>query len=199
MNKKVIIYGGTFDPPHMAHKLLCDLVNDSLNPEHFIILPTYKQPLKISTTTNYKDRMTMLKLAFNDDKYLISDYEINQQTLSYTIDSMRYFAKIYKGNDLFFLMGLDSFLNIHFWKEYEALLKEFSIIVVSRTMQDVKNLNYFIKKLRSLEGKVYSIIYFNNFNFDISSSMLRIENKIDFLDPKVLSYIKENKLYDKIY
>lgn len=192
---KIIIYGGSFDPPHLAHFKLLEHIKYYLNPYKIIIVPSYKQPLK-SKQTEAKHRLNMLKLMF-EDKYEISNFELEKKDTSYTVDTLNYFKNTYKEDDLYYLIGLDSFLNIHFWKDFKFILKNYNLIVASRKMNKNNTYLSFIKQYRELKTYAKKIIYFNNFNYEISSSAIRFNlNNNIYLSSLVYNYIKEYNLYD---
>ncbi len=193
---KLFIFGGSFDPPHIAHYELCEFMYAKFKPEQFIILPCYKQALKNRHNTLAIHRLNMLKLMFNN-KYIVSDYEITKAEVTYTIDSLNYFNN--KKKDMYFLIGLDSFLNINFWKDYKLILSNYKLIVLSRDIDNKNSFNLFIKKYREFKNIGVNIFYINNFKMNISSSFIRIDNKKEFLDKKIYKYIKDNNLYDEIY
>jgi len=194
MNKKLLLYGGSFDPPHIAHLKLVEHINYYLNFDKIIIVPSYKQPLKNKLTDSIH-RLNMLKLMFNNT-YEISSYELDKKETSYTVDTLNFFKNTYSKYEMHYLMGLDSFLNIHFWKEYKFILNNFNIIVASRKMDKNNCLLSFIKQYRSLKN-IKQIIYFNNFKHEISSSNIRFNIKeARYLNKLVYTYIKENNLYD---
>jgi len=192
---KVVIYGGSFDPPHLAHLKLIEHIAYYLKPYKIIIVPSHKQPLK-NKQTDAKHRFNMLKLMLKNT-YEISSYELEKKETSYTVDTLNFFKNKYMDYDLYYLMGLDSFLNIHFWKEFEFILKNYNLIVASRKMDKNNTFLSFIKQYRKLKNFTKKIIYFNNFNYKISSSVIRfnIKNPI-YLTKQVYNYIKEHNLYD---
>ena len=178
---KLGIFIGSFNPPHKGH---IDVVN-------YLLKRKYVDKILIVPTGNYWDkqnleninhRVNMLKF-FENKKIKVDNQNNNYQ---YTIDLMRKLEKIYVNDDLYLIIGMDNLINFNKWKEYQNLLK-YHIIVMNRNNLDVR------EYLDKLNG---NFIVVSNYPFiNISSSEIIKKKKYNYLDEKVLNYIKENNLY----
>ena len=133
--ERIILFGGSFNPPHDGHKELALHVDDRFMPSKIIVMPCFVQPLKNDDkgqTVSAKDRYEMCKLFFTEPQFIVSDYEIKKEDVSYTIDTAEYLSKQYPHAELYILMGEDSFANIEKWKNHEDLLKNYNIIIAKR-------------------------------------------------------------------
>ena len=82
---KIAIFGGSFDPIHIAHKKIVETALKELDIDKLIIVPTYLNPFKKDFLFEPKDRFKLLQKVFKDEKRVeICDFEINQKKLSYT-------------------------------------------------------------------------------------------------------------------
>ncbi|MEN2986251.1 MAG: nicotinic acid mononucleotide adenylyltransferase, partial [Thermodesulfovibrionaceae bacterium] len=78
-------------------------------------------------------RLNMVKMAIKDNSYFeVSDFEITQRVTSYTLNTVKYFKRLYSDDTLFFIIGIDSFLELPFWYKPEELLKMIDFIIMSR-------------------------------------------------------------------
>ena len=97
--KKYGIFGGTFNPPHLAHSIVADNVRQQLSLDKIIFIPSGNPPLKESIPA--KHRLSMAKLAFGNDKnFEVSEIEIKDTTeKSYTVNTLRRLKVVYKDNE----------------------------------------------------------------------------------------------------
>ena len=111
---KIGILGGTFDPVHYGHLSIAKQAIEELDLDQLFIVPAKLQPFKLDQqVTVGEHRVEMLKLAFNAfEKVIISEYELNKNQVSYTINTLNAFRKEYPDSELWFLLGTDSFLKI---------------------------------------------------------------------------------------
>ncbi len=135
----VALFGGTFDPVHRGHLAVARAAQQAYGLGRIYFVPADIQPLKQrQPVTPFYHRYAMLVLATNDEKNFIPSLmeapgEEARRTPSFTIDTVRRFcATLPKSDRLFFLLGVDSFLQIAAWREPEALLREAEFIVASR-------------------------------------------------------------------
>jgi len=197
---KIGILGGTFDPVHFGHLSIAEQALEELALDKLIIVPAKLQPFKLEVpVTIGKHRIEMLKLAFeNFEKVTISDYELNKNEISYTINTLNAFKNKYPCSEIWFLLGTDSFLKIEIWKNAKELLSQFNLIVGARPGYKDKELDIQIKHLEDTYGtKIYQLA---NEKLDISSTDIRIRinqgKAIDKLVPiTVERYITEYALY----
>ena len=86
--KRVIVFGGTFDPIHYGHLRLAEEVSEALGLRRVIFVPAFKPPHKEGVElTSAEDRLLMLKAAITDNpEFEVSDIEVRRGGLSYTID-----------------------------------------------------------------------------------------------------------------
>lgn len=184
MSKKLLIFGGSFDPPHQGHKAMVGTVCSLLKPDLVLIVPCYIQPLKIKNSATAEQRLAMTRIMFPDKEYVVSDYEVNKGGTSYTIDTLRYLSKVYKDYELYLMVGEDSYFNFSEWKNFEEILKNYNVIVLARQGKGLKNRYPFAK----------SVQFITEFSHPASSTEARAGNT-KYIDEKVLEYINSNGLY----
>lgn len=133
--KRTGLFGGTFDPIHLGHLQVAREVKAHFSLESIILIPSAQPPHKTSKIiANAPDRMEMARLAVsNQADFTVSDIELKRNGPSYSIDTISYFKHILPSDSqLYFILGLDAFLEIETWKSYRALFDQIPFIVMSR-------------------------------------------------------------------
>jgi len=132
--KKICLFGGTFDPPHIGHLLVAQTIFEAENFDKIVLIPTFKTPQK-NDITDIKDRLAMLRMGVTSNpNFEISDLEIQRGGISYTIDTVRDYKsdQDYDSRELYYLIGSDSLQTFHTWKEPREILDECLVIVALR-------------------------------------------------------------------
>lgn len=211
---RIGILGGTFDPIHFGHLRIAEEILEELKLEKVLLipggLPPHKHKKEISP---FDDRLTMTRLATRNSPYLkVLDLEGRRDGFSYSIETLRMIHKLLKADiELFFIIGMDAFLEITSWKDYKDLFDNTSFVVLKRPGVSFEDLGSFVPSLgvgfKEIEGKnIFKIpsgnqlIYKKATLMDISSTKIRnmvaSGRSIRFLVPEaVRSYIMEKELY----
>ena len=117
---KVGILGGTFDPVHYGHLDIAKQALEEMSLDELVIVPANLQPFKLNVpVTDSIHRVEMLKIAFDGmEKVKISEYELNKDEISYTINTLNEFKKIYehdfRKSDVTYLLKDTQYKNINF-------------------------------------------------------------------------------------
>ena len=133
--KRIAIYGGTFDPVHAGHLEIARSVTQLFEINEFLFVPARQAPHKQDTQVSSAfSRYAMLALATQDDeRFRVSTVELESGATQYTINTLQQFrAQLDTTNELFFVMGADSWMEITSWREWERLLALSNHIVVTR-------------------------------------------------------------------
>jgi nicotinate-nucleotide adenylyltransferase len=132
--KRIGIFGGTFNPIHHGHLINIELLLEHFNLDLVLFIPA-KIPVhkNVAGKVTPADRLKMVELAIeNSEKFHSSGIEINRKTASYTITTLHELEEIYPGDELFLIIGSDSFNELDTWKEYKNILSGYKIIVMMR-------------------------------------------------------------------
>jgi nicotinate-nucleotide adenylyltransferase len=131
---KLGIFGGSFNPPHIAHCILTEYLLEYLGLEKIVIVPSHISPHKIDTDIlSAEKRFELAHLAFTGNPRVeVSRIEIDRGGKSYTIDTLRDFLRIYSSPQLFFIMGVDNLIGFNTWKEYQAILDICTVVAMNR-------------------------------------------------------------------
>lgn len=129
------LLGGSFNPVHNGHLAIARQAREALGLDQVLFIPTSQPPHKPNgSLAPAQDRYDMVHLAIGSDSaFAISDVEIRRPGKSYTIDTIRQLQQEYGAQtQLFFLIGLDAFLDFPSWRDPHTLLKLCSFVVLSR-------------------------------------------------------------------
>lgn len=197
--KKYGIFGGSFNPIHYGHLMICEYIKEEMGLDKVIFIPTGNPPHK-DLGVSAEDRYEMVKLAISPNPdFEISDIETTRVNLSYTVDTIRELKKIYKEEKLYFLIGLDSLFQLKTWKKIGDLSQEIEFVVALRPGYiDKEEINREIDFLRENFGTKINLI--KTPLYEISSTDLRDRihegKSLRYLIPKkVLDYIEESGFY----
>ena len=186
MKKKIGIFGGSFDPIHTGHLIICNIIKEELNLDKIVFVPAYRSPHKVASKfTSPQVRFKMVELAIEDNKgFEISDFEISKNRSVYSIETIGHMKKKYSGAELYFIIGADSYNNISKWKDPGLIKNNVKLVIASRNNLKVNKEDYLAKTP----------------NIEISSSMIRdrIDKKLSIkylVNSKVEHYIYEKSLY----
>ena len=205
------VFGGSFDPIHFGHiNPLIDL-SKQFNLSEIKLIPTYRSAVGKTFHADFKHRLNMVSIIASSEtnNFRAEDLEIRKKGTSYTHETIKILKKDNKKEDICLIMGLDVFLNIETWYNYEKILKEVNILVINRPGFEINKMNSMGSLIRDrisknkkdfLESKEKNIFFHQSPLVDISSSSIRDIIKKD-KDPikkipgSIMSYIKRNKLY----
>jgi len=132
---KIGLFGGTFNPIHRCHLAIAAQTRDRLGLDRVVFIPSGDPPHKPSESlAQATHRYEMVRRAIESDpSFAISDVEIRQATKSYSIDTVRTIREEYGAAvELFFIIGLDAFLELPSWRQAPDLLRSCHFVVVSR-------------------------------------------------------------------
>lgn len=132
---KVALFGGTFDPVHLGHTACVQHLVENMDFSKVVIIPTNQNPLKVDRIPAPKeDRLKMIELAVRDfkDDILVDDMEMKNQSPSYTYETLKRYQDEYLPEEMYLVMGVDTFSDFDQWKNFEEIIQMTNILVVSR-------------------------------------------------------------------
>lgn len=131
------VLGGTFDPVHLGHLHAAECFRTVFEPDRMLLVPCAVPPHKSRRLTSTEHRLTMLQLATEGAPGLeVSTVEISRGGTSFTLDTLRSLAGSH-GSPMF-VVGMDSLFDIHTWKGYADLLRDFDLVAVDRPGRDLE-------------------------------------------------------------
>ena len=198
---RIGILGGTFDPIHLGHIGLAEAAIREVDLNKVILMPAFVQPFKQDRfVSSPEDRLNMLEAAISESKYSleISTLEFDRQEVSYTFDTICELKKENPRDEIYFIMGSDSMMNLESWYKGKDLLKATDFIVSLRPTNDREKVEEKALELKEKYGS--HILLLNELMVPISSTDIR--EKIERGEPVsglvpigVENYIYEQGLY----
>lgn len=159
--KKIAVFGGSFNPPHLGHRGVVETVSNIIRPDLFMIIPDNIPPHK-ELEEGSPDSFVRLRMCednFSDiEGVTISDLEILRDGRSYTADTVEALRKIYPEDTLMFVVGTDMLLSFEEWYRYEYLLQELELIVLSRFDDDDDQIHSHADHLKDRYGAIIHFI-----------------------------------------
>ncbi len=145
-SRNIALFGGTFDPVHLGHLEVARAAAEHFHLSQVLLAPAHVPPHKQRRAlTDFRHRYAMLALATTGDPMLVPSLleappeGVRTLGANYTIDTVhRLRLTLGKGERLFFLIGLDAFLDIATWHRADDLLQECDFIVASRPGFDLR-------------------------------------------------------------
>lgn len=193
--RTVGIFGGSFNPPHVAHLAVAEAARDQAGLDQVLWIPAATPPHKQGRAmTEAYHRLAMTRRVVADNEaFEVSDWEIEQGGVSYTIDTIRAFQGEQPGVDFYLILGGDSLAQFASWREPEEILRRVSLIVYPRPGADLADVDPAVMARATVLDRPL---------LDPSSTvirrLLRSGRSARYLVPdSVLAYIAEHGLYSE--
>ncbi len=187
---KIALFGGTFDPVHNGHvNAALEVLKQGIVDEVWFIPVQWHAFKENSFLTSLEHRAHMLKLAIEGEPDLkVVDLNDNP---TYTLDTILKAKKFFLKNEYFWLMGTNLMEEFSIWKNPKKILQEVKLILFPVPGKGCAK-SKLIDSSNPIRVKADEI--------DLSSTLVRgklkkCEDVSNFLDSKVVNYIKENSLY----
>jgi nicotinate-nucleotide adenylyltransferase len=203
MERKIALFGGTFDPVHLGHTRVAAEAAKHIGAEKIVFVPAKRSPLKgFTPCASDDDRFAMIALAIAGNKsFELSDYELKRPQPSYSLQTVKQFQSDYGGEtEIYWLIGADSIEDLPHWYKICELIDECNLSTMYRAGFEPPDFSKF-KKLwgrKRVEKLQRSVVQTSL--IDISSTEIR--NKLaaggdvtSMLHPDVAEYIRKHDLY----
>lgn len=201
--KKIVVFGGAFNPPLNSHFSLAEqIVNEYEGIEKIIFMPVNSKYQKKEVLVSDEHRYNMLKLVCDDNKYFeVSTLELDSNRPLYTIETLKLVKEKYPEKEIIFMTGSDNLKEFETWNNPQEILDNFSVLVLERdddSIEEIINSSEFLNKNKTSFLKIK-----NQIRSNLSSSFVRKQiregKSIRYLMPDaVYKYIKQNKLYEEM-
>ena len=219
---RIAFFGGTFDPPHRGHIAIARAAIVRLRLDLVLVAPVATQPLKVgSSHSTFADRLAMVRLAVADEPGLAAsdlDAPLEDGRPNYTFDTLqRLRQQLAPADELFFLLGADSFLTLKRWHRCTELLLLCDFIVAGRPGFSLEEINAALPPgvrttgqyrepastrfaVSGPDGQTANLFLLPDLDQDVSATEIRAElaegeEPQTVLAPAVARYIDAHRLY----
>ena len=192
---KVLLFGGTFDPPHNGHIQLLKSAIAAVQPHQVVVMPAGTPPHKAASATPASLRLAMCRCflpLFSPME--LSDWEIRQAGKSYTIDTVTMLRGRWPGAELYLSVGSDMLETFTEWRCWQQLLELTTLVAHSRYPGDEARLKAAAGALQAQGGRV---LFTGAPVLEAASSQLRGGLNESLIPPEALAVIRANHLYER--
>lgn len=128
------MFGGTFDPPHVAHLALAERAREQLRLDLVLFVPAARPPHKRKRpVSDAATRVTLTRLAVRGNAaFRVSTIEIERDGPSFTVDTLRELQLAHRRAKLYLLLGQDSLVDFRTWRHPEAIRRLATLVVAAR-------------------------------------------------------------------
>ena len=201
--RKLILFGGTFDPIHLGHTVVAAYALEHIGAEKIIFIPAKCSPLKnCFPKAPDDDRLKMIALAIAENKnFQMSNCELKKSGPSYTLHTIRQFQAEY-GSDVLihWLIGADSIDELPRWYKITDLIDECNLSVMYRSGCEPPDFAKFEAiwgpaRIEKLQRNVIPTPLVDISSSEIRNRLAAGRDVADMLSPPVADYIREHGLY----
>lgn len=191
---KILLYGGTFDPPHWGHINNLRAAMQAVQPDKVIVMPAGIPPHKAASATPGSLRLQMCRCFLQlGEQVEISDWEISHEGKSYTVNTLRMLHSTYPDAQLYLTVGSDMLTSFRTWREWQSILQLATLVVESREADDAAMLAEFAD---SLCGDGARVLFARAKPVPMSSSEIRQGSAgAEAVPPEVWQIISSQGLY----
>ena len=130
---KIGVFGGTFNPVHFGHLRSAEEVRTSFGLGRVFFIPSGNPPLKRKDLAEADHRLRMVEIASKNNPFFeVLDIECVRPGKSYTVNTLEQLMKDFPENEIYFILGIDAFLDMPNWREPEKILSLAHFVVLSR-------------------------------------------------------------------
>ena len=153
---RLLLYGGTFDPPHNGHLNKLRAAAARGRPDRVVVMPAGLSPFKQSTAAPGSARVEMcacfraLEAEGAVPALCVSGWEVEQAALgrrNYTVLTLEMLARTYPEAELYMAMGSDMLLSFDSWHRWQEILRLARLVVTSRNVGDAPELHVKAKQM----------------------------------------------------
>ena len=199
LKMKILLFGGTFDPPHNGHMNNLRAALALVRPDKAVVMPAGVPPHKAASATPGALRLAMCACFTAASPVVeISDWELCRPGPSYTVDTLEMLAGRYPGADLYLAVGGDMLLSFTHWRRWQEILQRCTLVVESRAPGQDGALRQAARRLTETAGG--RVLFAGAVSYPCASSDLR-SGRIPrsrwpaLLPEPVLRIIEEQGLY----
>ena len=203
-HRRICLFGGTFDPPHIAHMILGEHGFEELDLDRVLYIPAGTPPHKESTRTPAAHRAAMTEIAISDnDRFTMSRVDLDRPGPHYTVDTVAILRETYPDAEFTFIMGEDMFKELPQWERAEGLFTGGALRVAVMRRLGVHGVLRADQHEDKLPGLAHNVTMLKSPLVEISSTdvvrRLRNGESVRYLvQDRVLAYIRDNRLYQEV-
>lgn len=215
--KKIAFFGGSFDPVHNGHIQIAHAISEQFALDQFVFIPAFHAPHKLRTKpTSAYDRYAMLCLATQaNSRFRVTKMELELPERPYSVETLARINEELPNEEIYFVMGGDSWRDITNWRQWETVLSLSNHIVVTRpgaeisfshVTDEVRNrltdLRCTGNKHQTPNDGEHRIYVTDKVNMDVSASEIRRKIRssdrswITDVPVEVANYIEKYQIYN---
>ena len=185
MGKSIALFGTSADPPTIGHKKILEELSKIYT---FTISYVSNNPnKKHKEDISIRSHLLQTLIEDLDNPKLLFNQKLSSQ---WAIESIKNCKKIYKFNDLDFVIGSDLIKDIFCWKNFDKIIKEVSFLVIIREGHPIESSTLKMLETYKVKFRISNIKIPN-----ISSSKFRLNSNYSNLPTSLIDIVKKNNLY----
>ncbi len=205
MNKKIILFGGSFNPIHLGHIEVAKFSFNYIGADRLYFVPAKRSPFKKhEPEVSDFDRVKMIELVIKDEpNFLIDKCELNRPAPSYTVDTLKYFKEEFgKAGEFYWLIGADMVRDLGKWYKIDELFDLCEVCIMNRGGVEDVDFDYVEQQLGGekagrLRKNMIETPLIEISSTDVREKLEQGQDVSGLVDDRVLEYIRKNGLYGR--
>lgn len=195
------LFGGSFDPVHLAHLSLAHCALEQLKLDQLLWLPAGRPWQKLQrnagrglASPEHRRAMVELMIA-GEPRFKVDDSELERDGASYTIDTVRARLAAHPNEALFLVIGQDQYQRLHTWRDWQELLGKVTLAVAARAGEAVAPSAELAAQAHQMLTLVMPAMHISS--TQVRESASRAEDLSPMVGDAVAGYISHHRLYSE--